>query len=148
MAKGYSQSEIAREFGVSRQYVHKLAKDSGYEPVSTRVTELFPWEVDPEFYGNTIYQAMRLLGSYRLNQRGLSKSSLAKVRGFARKLARFNQVVDYDPAYPAVPGLSNTPGFAYVPRQPGDGDLIVRVRPGVVLSGEARRIWIIPEGLI
>lgn len=49
LAQGMTQTELAREYGVTRQYIHKLAKQAGHEPLRTIVTENFPWPIKPEF---------------------------------------------------------------------------------------------------
>lgn len=145
MDQGMRQAEIAREFNVSRQYVNRLAIAGGHSPVSTEVTENLPWSVDPEWYTNTIYQGLRLLGHYQLDPEGLVGSSRVKLRGFLRKLDTFNQVVDYDPSYPAIKGISNTPGFAYVPRRPEDNGLVIKNKPGIKITNTGKRIWRIPD---
>lgn len=147
MAQGYKQSEIAEEYGVSRQYVHKLAKLGGHEPVSTPVTESFPWEVDQEYFDNTIYQALRLVGHWRMDPDGISVHSMKKIKAFLRKLDTFNQVVDYSPDYPAIPGFTNTPGFAYLPRTPEDGNYMMKQRDGVKLTKLGQKLWLMPEVL-
>lgn len=109
MNQGRRQTDIAEEFGVSRQYVNKLAKRGGHEPVVTLVTENFPWPINESMYPNTLYQSLRLLGHYQLDPNGLTGSSRVKLRGFLRKIKLFNQVVDYDPSYPAIPGANQYP---------------------------------------
>ncbi|MFH0412224.1 hypothetical protein ACG98H_09025 [Corynebacterium sp. L4756] len=143
--QGKSQTEIANAHGVSRQYVHKLAKQGGLESISTQVTENLPWEIGPDYYPNTIYQALRLYRSWRIDPAGLSKSSMTKMRAFLRKIVAFNQVVDFDPNYPAVPGFTNTPGFAYLPRTEEDKDLIIKWKPGVKLTSQGRTLWTRPS---
>lgn len=145
ISMGRRQTDIAREYGVSRQYVNKLAKQAGHEPLVTVVSENFPWELTQDMQQNTIYQALRLLGHYQLDKEALSGSSKDKVRAFLRKLTLFNQVVDYDPDYPAIPGLVNTPGFAYLPRTTSDGDYVIKIRPGTNLTTIGEKIWRIPE---
>lgn len=145
MNKGFRQTDIAREHGVSRQYVNKLAKQGGYESISTEVGENFPWEITPEMYTNTVYHALRLYGHWRVDPEAIEGSSRAKVRALLRKLELFNQVIDYDPDYPAMPGLTNTPGFAYLPRQGSDEDFVMRIKPGVRVTPLGDRIWRMPD---
>lgn len=57
----------------------------------------------------------------------------------------YRQVIDYNPAYPAIPGVVNTPGFAYVPRTESDEDFIIKIRPGVRITTIGDRIWRLPE---
>lgn len=145
MRQGVPQADIARQYGVTRQYVHKFAKQGGHDALVTKVTENFPWKITDKMYSNTVYQHLRLLGHFQLDPTALSESSKAKVTSFLRKLTTFNRVVDYDPSYPAIPGISNTPGFAYRPRHPRDEDYVIKIRPGVRLTNIGKEIWRLPE---
>lgn len=146
MDHGYRQSEIAREYGVSRQYVHKLAKNGGYVPPITTVTENLPWEVDPSCYRNTIYISLRAYGHIQLAGRdSLELDTVRRADTLVRRLRVFNQVIDYDPDYPPVPGLSNVNGFAYVPRTEQDEDFVVKIRPGAKITPLGDKIWRLPK---
>ncbi len=151
LAKGMSQTAIAKEYDVTRQYVHILAKNAGYKPFNPRlVRENLPWEdVLPEHESNTLLQAMRLHARVYLGGREQIRGrSRVKVNAMYRKLLRFNQVIDYDPSYPPMPGLSGTGGFAYVPRQDSDEDYMIRIKPGVRLTEEGKKIWKMPKELL
>ena len=146
LKNGIRQSEIARTYGVSRQYVNKLAKQGGHEPIVTVVSENMPWVVPSEYYGNTLYQGLRLIahanyGGYET----LTGSSLAKIRALLKKLIQFHLVIDFDPSYPAVPTLTNTPGFAYVPRTEVDEDFMIKIKPGVRITPEGDKMWRLPK---
>lgn len=146
--EGFKQSEIAREFGVSRQYVSKLARQSGYVSAMTIINEHLPWEVDSEYQSNTLYQALRLVAHYNLEGDEAfrhSATSRRKARTLIKKLTVYRQVIDYNPAYPAIPGVVNTPGFAYVPRTESDEDFIIKIRPDVRITTTGDRIWRLPE---
>lgn len=146
MDEGMTQSAIAREYGVTRQYINILAKRGGHEPVVPIITENMPWSVPAEYYDNTIYQALRLAA--HANYAGLDAlrgTSQDKLARFVRKLSLFNQVIDFDPSYPAIPGHSNTPGFAFVPRTPADGDYMIKIRPGVRITPTGKKIWKMPD---
>lgn len=146
--EGYRQTQIAEAYGVSRQYVSKLAKQSGYVSTMTIINDNLPREVDPEFQKNTLYQSLRLIGHYNLDGDDAfphSKTSYRKERGLTKKLIVYRQVIDYNPAYPAIPGVVNTPGFAYVPRTESDEDFIIKIRPGVRITTIGDRIWRLPE---
>lgn len=145
MRAGVRQVDIADQYRVSRQYVNKLAKQGGRIPPVTVVTENMPWEVDSEYFANTVYQSVRLVGHWSVEPEALSGSSRQKVRAFLRKLVQFQQVVDFDPSYPAMPGLTNTPGFAYVPRTSEDEDFLIKIRPGVRITPLGNKIWRLPE---
>lgn len=143
--QGLTQAEIARLFGVTRQYVNILAKRGGREPITPRVTANLPWEVDPAYYSNTLYGALRLLGSYQLDPTSIRGSSIGKLNAFLRKIELFSQVLDYDPEYPAIPGYSNTPGFAFKPREETDEDFVVKIRPGATITPLGDKLWRMPK---
>ncbi|WP_144403114.1 hypothetical protein [Corynebacterium singulare] len=74
-----------------------------------------------------------------------AKTSRRKAQRLAERLIVFRQVIDYNPAYPAIPGIVNTPGFAYVPRTESDEDFIIKIRPDVRVTTIGDRIWRLPE---
>ncbi|MDK4286583.1 helix-turn-helix transcriptional regulator [Corynebacterium pseudodiphtheriticum] len=147
LAQGMTQTELAREYGVTRQYIHKLAKQAGHQPLRTIVTENFPWPVKPEFSQNNLYQALRVVGLWNMDPNAVKPNTLQKLRGVLRKLQNFNTVLDYDPGYPPVPGLTNTPGFAYVPRTKSDENSIVKIKPETKITPIGRKLWRMPEGV-
>lgn len=61
LAKGMTQSAIAKEYDVSRQYVHTLAKQAGHHPEDRSfVTQHIPWQgLTAEHKNNSIYHALR-----------------------------------------------------------------------------------------
>ncbi|MDK4207004.1 helix-turn-helix domain-containing protein [Corynebacterium pseudodiphtheriticum] len=147
LAQGMTQTELAREYGVTRQYIHKLAKQAGHEPLRTIVTENFPWPVKPEFYNNHLYITLRAIGTFNLDPTAVRETTLRGVRSVLRKIQNFNTVIDCDPGYPAVPGLVNTPGFAYVPRTESDENFIVKIKPETRITPIGRKLWRMPEGV-
>ena len=145
MSKGRRQVDIAEEFGVSRQYVHNLAKRGGYESPITTVTENMPWEVDSDHYRHPIYMAMRLVGHLALAPDNLTIESVERAEGLINRLRTFDVVVDYNPVYPPMPGVTGHTGFAYLPRTSEDEDFIMKVRPGVRITPLGSEIWRMPD---
>lgn len=145
MNNGHRQVDIAREYHVSRQYIHKLAKDAGYASPIAIVRENLPWDVDPEFSRNATFVALRLIGHEVVAPGKMIDESRARANGLLKRLKQFNVVVDYDPSYPPVIGLTNTPGFAYLPREAQDEDFIVKIRPGVRITPLGNKIWRMPK---
>lgn len=141
---GQSQSQIARDFGVSRQYVSKLAKQGGFENPLNIMYENLPWEVKKDFVNNTIWKNVRRHGIW-VSTGKLGEGDKAHLRSFYRKLLAFNVVVDYDPEYPSIPGISNTNGFAFAARTPEDEDFVVKIRPGTRITAIGDRLWRIPK---
>lgn len=142
---GYRQVDIAHEYKVSRQYIHKLAKDAGYTSPITTVQENLPWSVDPKFSRNATLVALRLVGHERVAPGKMTDDSRARANGLLKRLRQFDVVVDYDPSYPPIIGLTNTPGFAYVPREEQDDDFIIRIKPGVKITPLGNKIWRMPN---
>ena len=140
---GNSQAEIARDFGVSRQYVNKLAKQGGYESPFKTMNDNLPWEIKGEFANNQIWKNIRRHGIWVTTGK-LGESDREHLRGFYRKLDAFPVVADHDPDYPPLPGIANQPGFAFVPRTEADEDFIVKVRPGTSITKIGDRIWRMP----
>lgn len=144
---GMRQSEIAREYGVSRQYVNKLAKEAGYISSTKILSNNSPWQVPTEYQGNTLYQSFRAVGHYNLNgEKGFTEtdSQLRKARVLVKKLTVFHQVVDFDPSYPAIPGVVNLPGFAFLPRTEADGGFMMKIRPSIQLTELGKSLWKLP----
>lgn len=81
LAQGMTQTELAREYGVTRQYIHKLAKQAGHEPLRTIVTENFPWPIQPDFTKNNLYQALRVVGLWNMDPNTVKPNTLQKLRG-------------------------------------------------------------------
>ena len=140
---GLKQADIAREYGVSRQYVSKLAKQAGHQNPFQILHENLPWDVPGEFTDNTLWKNLRRHGILMTTGK-LGEADRIHLRALYRKLALFNQVVDFDPDYPALPGLSSTPGFAYVPRTEKDEDFMVKIRPGTNITRIRDHIWRMP----
>lgn len=146
LENGETQTEIARAEGCSRQYVSALAKRGGWVNPFKTMAENLPWDVEKDFSDNTIYKNVRRLGIYQTTGE-LKPSDMQHLRAFLQRLDTFNVVVDYDPQYPANPGYTNTPGFAYVPREERDEDYIIRIKPETKLTTIGRRIWRKPAAL-
>ncbi|AUV62029.1 hypothetical protein KIV63_gp15 [Mycobacterium phage SWU2] len=73
---------------------------------------------------------------------GMDKVRLGRLRSFYKKLQ--DQVLEFDPAIPPIPGVSNKGGWRYVPRTADDGDLLIRVNDYTDLTEQGRMIWRLP----
>ncbi|ASR77180.1 transcriptional repressor [Mycobacterium phage MyraDee] len=144
--KGYSQSEIAEMFGVTRQAVswHKHTYGGRLTPREI-VHQSFPWAVSTEQSQSSPYRRMRDHGEYvATGGVGMSEDKLKRLRTFYRKLRDDNLVLEYDPSLPPEPGVSNKGGFAFRRRAPEDGDLLIRVNEHTHITEEGRIIWRFP----
>lgn len=144
--KGYSQSEIASMFGVTRQAVswHKRTYGGSLNPREI-VNLNFPWKVSAELAQASICRQIRDHGEYMATGgKGMSESKLSRVRTLYRKLRNGNLVIEFDPSLPPEPGVCITGGFAYRERVESDGDLLIRVNKHTNLTDEGRMIWRFP----
>lgn len=142
--KGYSQAEIARMYGVSRQYVSWIKRYyNGRLTPAEQVLQHFPFKVPTEMGQTSPYRRLREHGQYVATWGiGMDKVTLGRLRGFYRKLT--DQVLEFDPNIPPIPRVSSRGGWAYRPRRPEDGDLLIRVNEHTELTDEGRRIWRLP----
>lgn len=146
-AIGYSQSDIARMFGKTRQAVswHKKTYGGRLTP-REEVARHFPWKVPQHQTQTSPYRRMRDHGEYvATGGRGMSKDKLNRLRSFYRKLRSENVVLEFDPGIEPRPGVSSQGGFVFRPRTDVDADLIIRVNEHTHLTEEGRMIWRLPE---
>lgn len=144
--KGLSQSEIARQYGVTRQYVSWIKRTyGGTLTPREKVMQHWPFEV-PEQMGNTSpFKRLRDHGEYIATWGvGMKTYKLERLRAFYRKLREGDLVVEFDPNIPPIPGVSNVGGWAYRQRLPEDRDLLIRVNEYTKLTNEGRNIWRFP----
>jgi hypothetical protein len=145
-AKGHSQSDIARMFGVTRQAVswHKHTYGGALTPRET-VNRTFPWQVIQLHTKASAYRRMRDHGEYMATGgKGMSYDKLSRLRSFYKKLREENLVLEYDPNLPPEPGVALHGGFAYRRRRKSDGDLLIRLNEHTNLSEEGRMVWRFP----
>lgn len=150
--KGWSHQRIAEEYGVSKQRVSQVSKMEAAQPFRPHRSVLretyWPFGAIPYHFTHA-NQHKRLSDhlSYVTPDSELSKPALDRLRGFYKRLIDNDEVVEYDPDIP--PSEDNVyGGWAYRPRIPADGDLIIRenqyTRP---LYPADRVIWRIPKTL-
>ncbi len=142
--KGYSQADIARMFGVTRQAVtwHKKHYGGRLTPRET-VLQHWPWDVPVDMGQCSACRRLRDHGEYvATGGVGMSEDKLARLRSFYNKLR--DHVVEFDPEIPPEDGVSVAGGFAFRRRHTADGDLLIRVNKHTHLSEEGKRIWRFP----
>jgi hypothetical protein len=143
--QGYTQSDIARMFGVTRQAVswHKHNYGGVLTPREEALKH-FPWKVPARFAQAAPYRYMRDHAEYMATGgKGMSEYKFRRLRAFYRKL-REGKVVEYDPALPPERDVAHTGGFAYRTRLESDGDLIIRVNEHTTLTDEGKLLWRMP----
>lgn len=144
--RGLSQSEIARQYGVTRQYVSWIKRTYGGKltPRET-IRQHWPFEV-PANMGNTSpFKRLRDHGEYIATWGvGMKDYKLERLRAFYKKLREGDLVVEFDPNIPPIPGVSNAGGWAYRQRLPEDRDLLIRLNEYTTLTDDGRNLWRFP----
>jgi transcriptional regulator with XRE-family HTH domain len=147
--KGFNQTEIAEQFGVSRQYVSEVKHQvTGFSMTAReRAARIFPYRVGSEFQGCSPYKRLRDHAEYMFTSgNGMSDDKKRRLVSFYRRLEREHLVVEYDPTLLPSLGIS-TGGWRYTQRQVLDNDLIVRLNEYSCLGDEDRTLWRIPKTL-
>ncbi|ASR84567.1 immunity repressor [Rhodococcus phage Alatin] len=147
--KGLTQSEIAKQYGVTRQYVSWIIKTyGGTKTPRQKMLEHFPWEVPVEMNPQSPYRNMSNHAEYMATGGvGMDKGELVRLRNFYQKLMEEDSVLEFDPNIPGTPGFAKLGGFALRPREEEDGDLMIRVNEYTKLTEEGKRLWKIPPVL-
>jgi len=145
--KGLSQSEIARMYGVTRQYVSWIKHTYGGRLTPReRILKEFPFKVPVQFANTAPYKRLRDHGEFvATGGIGMSHDKISRLRGWYKKLREENLVVEFDPNLPPEPGVSYAGGWAYRKRRKSDGNLLIRVNSHTNLSEEGEAIWRFPN---
>jgi len=145
--RNYTQAKIARMYGVTPAYITWLKKEYGgiIKSPSEMFDEMWPWEVPSRFHHCSPNHRLRdHLRFMETGGRGMSAERLALLKSFYDRLRRENVVVEFDPNIPPSEGIL-TGGWAFVPREESDGDLIIRVNEYTKpLTDEMTLIWTFP----
>jgi transcriptional regulator with XRE-family HTH domain len=146
-AKGYTQSDIAKMFGVTRQAVswHKRTYNGKRTPRQQVLEDNFPWKVDSRFIQSNPFRSLRDYGEwFATGGKGLADIKLRRAQALIRKLMKNNAVLEYDPELSPIEGVSVQGGFALRPRRRQDGDLMIRVNKHTTITEQGRLIWRMP----
>jgi hypothetical protein len=142
-----SQAEIARMFGVTRQYVSLVKYQGADFSRSPREEAMahYPWKVGARFNAASPDKRMRDHAEFMVTGgKGMSATKLKLLASFYRRLRDGDLVVEFDPSIPPSPGIS-TGGYAYRPRVESDGDFIIRVNEHTRITPEGRMMWQFPS---
>lgn len=147
-AKGYSQSEIARMFGVTRQAISAWkVKYNGKLTPREEALKHFPWKVSTLQTQCQPYRFMRDHAEYMATGgKGMDEKKLGRLKVFYRKVLD-GFVVEHDPDLPPEAGVSVHGGWAWRRHLESDGDLIIRVNKFVNLTDEGRLLWTLPPNV-
>ncbi|GGM45217.1 hypothetical protein GCM10012275_15340 [Longimycelium tulufanense] len=148
MLRGDTQAKIARDHGVSPQYVSQLKQQVGDRLKTPReeALEHFPWRPVPRRFKNS--HPLRMLRDHfeymATGGRDFSDRRLRELASFYNYLEREDVVVEYDPEIPPHE-VDSVGGFAYRRRQGSDGDLLIRVNEYTNLTERGRRLLKFPK---
>lgn len=144
--KGMSQSEIARLYGYTRQYISWIKYYHGGKLTPREeVMQHFPFVVTGLMSQCMPYKRLRDHGEFRWTGGvGMSDDKLKRLLSFYERLRDENAVVEFDPNIPPIPGVSSKGGWAFRPRVPADEDLLIRVNEFADLTDQGRLIWRFP----
>jgi transcriptional regulator with XRE-family HTH domain len=151
--QGLNQKQIADALGVTRQQISYIKRGSARTPRNEPflqtprevAMESFPWKLVPREHSQSdLDKRLRDHAEYMATGgKGMSERKLYRLHLFYRRLRRDNVVVEYHPDIP--PSAENKfGGYAYRPREPRDGELIIRVNDRAEMSDTAWVIWRFP----
>ena len=152
LENGFTQAEVARLHGVSRQTINKKLRHEDHgEPYET------PYRGLIRLLNNTItgieLKHKESSGYKRLTNhlefvategRHMSKAKLKALGHWYKNLIDTNTVLMFDPTIPPRP-YSKNGGWEYVPRQEKDKDLLIRVNQYVDMTPEAKEVLRMPK---
>lgn len=147
--KGYSQSDIASMYNVTRQAVSWHLKTYGGR-LSPRqvVDEAWPWKTGHGHDKAVPYKRLRDHGEFmQTDGERMSDDKMRRLRSWWKKLREENVVVEFDPSIAPVSRVSPNGGFAYRDRVKEDGQLLIRVNNFTSLSEDGKRIWRWPQDI-
>jgi transposase-like protein len=144
--QGMSQSEIARMYGVTRQYISWIKYYHGGRLTPREIVlQHFPFVVPAELTQTSQYRRLRDHGEYvATGGVGMSEDKLNRLRSFYAKLRDEGLVVEFDPDIPPEPGVSNKGGWTFRTRAPADEDRLIRINEYTDLTEDGNEIWRFP----
>jgi hypothetical protein len=143
---GMSQSEIARMYDVTRQYISWIKYYHGGRLTPREIVlRHFPFNVPAALSQAAPYKRLRDHGEYvATGGVGMSEDKLSRLRGFYTRLQQEGLVLEYDPNIPPEPGVSSVGGWAFRQREPKDENLLIRVNEYTDLTEDGNEIWRLP----
>lgn len=142
--RGMNQSEIARMYDVTRQYISWIKYYHGGRLTPREVIlQSFPFKVPAELTQASPYRRLRDHGEYvATGGVGMSTDKIKRLRSFYRNMR--SAVVEFDPDLPPSPGVANKGGWAFRQRTLVDENRLIRVNDHTVLTDDGDEIWRVP----
>lgn len=143
--KGFTQSDIARLYNVTRQAISWHVKHyGGTKTPRQEVMQHWPFIVSTEMGEASVCRRLRDHGEYiATGGKGMSKFKLDNLRYFYNRSRK--EIVEYDPEIPPEAGVSPAGGWAWRKRRKSDEDRLIRVNKHTHLSEVGDMIWRFPE---
>ncbi|TQJ04666.1 hypothetical protein FB471_4471 [Amycolatopsis cihanbeyliensis] len=142
--KGLNQREIAEATGLTEARVSQIKKsiENRHKKPREEARENFPFpRIQEKFSRNSVYHRLADHMEYvATGGKDMSEHKLKALLGFYKRLDEHNVVVEFDPNNPPMPGIKYG-GFAYVPREERDGDLIVRINEHTKITDRSN-VWL------
>lgn len=141
--------DIARAFNITPSAVSHMITRYGLETPQTKAQRLWPWKIEGSdmLHAAACEHLRRHVAWMTDGRKGMSLIRRTRLRNFYEKATADDFVVEFNPAFPPVKGISAAGGWAYQKREKRDGDMIVRVNDLVVaeVDDEFREFWSIPD---
>ena len=128
LKRKHTYQEIAGMYDVDPNSVYVALRDVAGTPVQRQPkhTDLIPWHMDdPRHAFAPAAKNLRALGRRRAG-RPLADAVAHRLDEWLQMLDRRNPVVAYDPEMPPNEASPTYGGWHYVPREPRDGDDVIR----------------------
>ncbi len=147
--RGYNQSEIAEQRGVTRQHISGIVRKYGGRLTKRQLVleQHFPWQVPTKMQSASVYRRLRDHGEHFVTGGvGMPVATLGRLPSFYRDFR--NHVLEFDPSIPPEPGFAKDGGFARRERTPDDGNLLIRVNDWTKMTDHGWHIWTLPAILL
>lgn len=134
LSLGHTLKEIAQKHRVPTQRVAAMAKH----------LPLVPWHVPVRYTKHHYYRMCKAHTLFMREGEGLLRASdVEMLNGFYHLLGARYLVIDFDLAHRGS-GRGDVGGFKAVRRSSADEDFIIKLRPGLGISGAEAELWRIP----
>lgn len=141
--------EIAEAFNLTKSAVSHMVARYGLETPQTKGQRLWPWKIEGSglLHAAACEHLRRHVAWMTDGRTGMSLVRKIRLRNFYQKVTEDNFVVEFNPAFPPVKGVSSAGGWKYQKRTKDDGDLIIRVNHlcTAKVDDEFREFWSIPD---
>lgn len=147
--KGLTQSDIARLYQVTRQYISWIKYyHGGRLTPREEVMKHWPFVVPADMTQTSPFKRLRDHGEYvATGGVGMSEDKLSRLRKFYQRLRDENLVVEFDPRIPPIEGVSNKGGWAFRKRRASDLNMLIRVNEYTDLTDYGKRVWVLPPNI-